>query len=128
MAWDLPTRAVVLGGRRTGGSNNELAQGEQKYFQTLAKIKLGNREGSEASFNELITTAAAVLNQTSATDADMPQVSRRQTARPNAAVAHYNAGLGYAGLGDKKNAVREFNAALELSPDYLNPKIALDQL
>jgi len=43
-------------------------------------------------------------------------------------VAHYNAGLGYAGLGNKKKAIEEFTAALAASPDFLNAKIALEQL
>jgi len=43
-------------------------------------------------------------------------------------MAHYNAGLGYADLGNKSKAREEFNAALTMLPDYLNAKIALDQL
>lgn len=114
-------------GRRMGGGN-ALSQGEQRYFQALAKQKLGNKEGVEAAFNELITSATAALNQPAGAEADAPQFTRRQSTRPNTAMAHYNAGLGYAGLGNKKKAIEEFNAALALSPDYLNAKIALGQL
>lgn len=43
-------------------------------------------------------------------------------------MAHYIAGLGYSGLGNKVKAREEFNNALVSSPDFLNAKIALDQL
>jgi tetratricopeptide (TPR) repeat protein len=114
------------GPRRMGG--NSLNQGEQRYYQALAKQKLGIKEGNEAVFNELVTSAAAALNQPANTSADASQFSRRQPNRSNAAIAHYNAGLGYTGLGNKTKAREEFNAALTSSPDYLNAKIALDQL
>ena len=39
-----------------------------------------------------------------------------------------DAGLGYSGLGNKSKAREEFNTALTLMPDYLNAKIALNQL
>jgi tetratricopeptide (TPR) repeat protein len=113
--------------RRMGGGN-ALSQGEQRYFQVLANQKLGNKEGVESAFNELITSASAALNQPAGADADTPQFTRRLPGRSNTVVAHYNAGLGYAGLGNKKKAIEEFNAALASSPDYLNAKIALDQL
>ena len=74
----------------------------------------------ETVFNELITSANG--------DKDASQVSGRQPVRSNAAMAHYNAGLGYIGLGNKSKAREELNTALTLSPDYLNAKITLDQL
>jgi tetratricopeptide (TPR) repeat protein len=118
------------GTRRTGsaGNGNTLVQGEQRYYQALAKQKLGNKEGIEAVFNELITSAYNALNQSTTSEVDASsQFTRRQPSRTNTAMAHYNAGLGYAGLGNKANAREEFNAALMTSPDYLNAKIALDQ-
>ncbi len=114
-------------GRRIGGGS-ALSQGEQSYFQTLAKEKLGEKVDKDAAFNELVTSAANALNLPAVTDTELPQVSRRGATRPNAAVAHYNAGLGYTGLGNKKKAAEEFNAALAVSPDYLSAKIALEQL
>jgi tetratricopeptide (TPR) repeat protein len=115
-------------GRRTNEGGISIAQGEQIYYQTLAKQKLGDKEGSETAFNGLITSAMAALSQPEGTGAETSQGSRRQPARSNTAVAHYVAGLGYSGLGNKKKAIEEFNAALESSPDYLNAKIALGEL
>ena len=120
------------GARRmgAGGTGNTLAQGEQRYYQALAKQKLGNKEGNDAVFNELITSATAALTQPATANTDaFPQAGRRQQAgRPVAATAHYNAGLGYAGLGKKDKAREEFTAALAASADFLNAKMALDQL
>jgi tetratricopeptide (TPR) repeat protein len=122
------------GARGSGGADsNTLTQGEQLYYQALAKEKLGNKEGNDAVFNELITSATATLNQpapnpnanaAAAGDGD----GRRTQVRSSVATAHYNAGLGYAGLGNKTKAREELNAALKSSPGYLNAKIAMDQL
>jgi tetratricopeptide (TPR) repeat protein len=110
-------------GRQTGST---LAQGEQRYYQALAKIKLGMKDGTQDTFNELIKQA----NESLAAPAGVntPQFGRRQSNVRSAALAYYNLGLGYAGLGDKKKAREEFISALVEAPDYINAKIALDQL
>jgi tetratricopeptide (TPR) repeat protein len=116
-----------MGPRRMG--DNTLSLGEQQYYKTLAKEKLGNKEGNDAVFKNLITSATADLKRPEGTQDNIPsQYSRRQSGRSGAATAHYNAGLGYAGLGNKAKAREEFNAALASTPDYINAKIALDQL
>jgi tetratricopeptide (TPR) repeat protein len=108
--------------------NNSLSQGEQRYYQALAKQKLGKKESNEAIFNELITSGTASLNSPAITGSHLSQFIRRQSIHRNIAMAHYVSGLGYAGLGDKSKAREEFKAALTSSPDYLNAKLALDQL
>jgi Tfp pilus assembly protein PilF len=75
-----------------------------------------------------VTSAESALNQPANIGADASQSIGRQSSRNNAAMAHYNAGLGYTGLGNKSKAREEFSTALTLLPDYLNAKIALDQL
>jgi tetratricopeptide (TPR) repeat protein len=113
------------GTRRMGGP---LLQGEQRYYQALANQKLGKSEGSENVFNELITAAASVLNPSENTGSDALKAPGSEPSRANAVNAHYNAGLGYSGLGIKLKAKEEFEAALRLQPDYLNARIALGQL
>jgi len=125
---NLPTGGPGGGGGVRRFGNNSLIQGEQRYYQALAKQKLGNKEGNEAIFNELVTSAASALKQPDNSGADASLAPGRQSSRNNAAMAHYNTGLGYAGLGNKSKAREEFNAALTMLPDYLNAKIALDQL
>ena len=121
-----PANATGGGGRRMG--NSPLQQGAQRYFQTLSKQKLGNNEGNETVFNELISSATTALGQPAEVGANAQLASRPQAPRTNAATAHYVAGLGYVGLGNKAKAREEFNAALVATPNFLNAKIALDQL
>ncbi|HMI01291.1 MAG TPA: hypothetical protein VK541_02345, partial [Pedobacter sp.] len=90
---------------REGGQG----QGEQRYFQALARQKLGQNDGNEAVFNELV--APPVTNPSA-----------------NTAAVRYSAGLGYAGKDDKDKARKEFNAALAIAPDFLSAQIALNQL
>jgi len=123
------------GGMGTGGSTgrrvegSSLAQGEQRYFRALADQKLGNKNKAKEVFEELISSAATALSQTTdSSDDSMTAQFRRTSTRSTAALAHYTAGLGYAGLGNKKKAREEFTAALVVAPDYLAAKMALDQL
>jgi lipoprotein NlpI len=48
--------------------------------------------------------------------------------RISIATAHYVAGVGYAGLGDKEKARAEFTAALAAAPDHLASKLSLERL
>jgi tetratricopeptide (TPR) repeat protein len=123
-----PGNTSAAGGGRRSGDGNALSKGEQMYYQTLAKEKLGEKVDKKAAFNELITSATTALNQPVGTESEIPQTTRSGSNRSNKAMAHYNAGLGYAGLGNKKKASEEFNASLAESPDYLSAKLALEQL
>ncbi len=123
-----PGNPPATGAGRRMGNVGALSLGEQKYFQTLAREKLGEKVEKDVAFNELITTATNALNQPADASTDVPQFTRRGSTRSNTAIAHYNAGLGYSGLGNKKKAAEEFNAALAVSPDYLSAKLALAQL
>lgn len=131
--WNEIANPTVLNSGNTGNQNrnqlNQLTSGEQKYYAALSNLKLGNREAAERAFKELSETNTRP--ETSQTDnPGDPQfvAARRLPSRDNAALPHYLAGLGYSGLGDKKKATDEFNAALAESPDFLSAKIALDQL
>jgi tetratricopeptide (TPR) repeat protein len=115
------------GPRRMGG--NDISQGEERYYKALANKKLGNKEGNDAVFNDLIKSVTTAMSQPASNPAEnIPQIFRRQPVRSGIATAHYYAGLGYAGLGNKTKAQEEFNAALAISPDYLSAKIELGQL
>ena len=129
------TGTTVLGTGGPGGGggraseNNPLAQKEQLYYFALAQKKLGSSDKSEAIFREM----AAISNNSMSDQPDnknnsQSDRSERPPSRGNQTMLHYIAGLGYAGLGNKAKALEEFNAALTLSPDYLNAKIALSQL
>jgi tetratricopeptide (TPR) repeat protein len=119
-----PGAAGSGGTRRMGGP---LSQGEQRYYQALANQKLGKSEGENA-FNELITAAASVLSPAPDSGSDAALNPGQVQSTANAINAHYNAGLGYSGLGIKLKAKEEFEEALRLQPDYLNARIAMDLL
>ena len=114
-------------GRGGRGSGNPLAASVQRYYQLRAQQKLGRAENVEAGFRELVASAAAALNSTTA-PSDAPDSGRNRTSpRTRIATAHYVAGLGYAGLGQTDKARQEFKAALDASPDHLGAKLALAQ-
>lgn len=101
---------------------------EQSYFVTLAKKKLGSKDDVEAVFRKL-SDLKTNMDSNATGNQDYQFLSgKKLPSRDNQALPHYISGLGYAGLGDKVKAREEFNAALALSPDHLNAKIALNQL
>jgi len=120
-------QGVGTGGGRVK-ERNPLLKGEDIYYQALANEKLGKVEGDKAAFNELLTIGAEGL----ATDVKFPPnaslVTKEYTKRRNTALAHYVSGLGQLGLGNKAKAKAEFNAALQLLPDFIDAKNALKQL
>jgi tetratricopeptide (TPR) repeat protein len=113
------------GGRGFGNLN----QGEQHYFVAMAQKKLGLGDKGEAVFRELAATNTNASSSQTDNASDPQFVSaRRLPSLDELAIPHFNAGLGYAGLGNKTKAHEEFNAALAVSPDFLSAKIALDLL
>ena len=118
-------RPVSTGGRSFGS----ISQGEQRYYIALAQKKLGTGDKGEAVFRELSATNTSPAS-TQSDNAGDPQfvAARRLAFRDNEAMPYFNAGLGYAGLGNKSKAREEFTAALAASPDFLSAKIALNLL
>jgi tetratricopeptide (TPR) repeat protein len=92
-----------------------------RYFQALAYQKLGQNDKAESIFHELADAASATPKPA----ADEAASQSQPPANARAAAAHYLAGLGSAGLGDKEKARAEFLAALAASPDHLGAKTAL---
>jgi hypothetical protein len=89
----------------------------------LARQKLGSADRVEGVFRELVAAGAAA-------ETPDPTISAalRPSPRARTATAHYLAGLGYAGLGEKEKARTEFAAALAAAPDHLGAKLALERL
>jgi tetratricopeptide (TPR) repeat protein len=108
-------------------SNAVSSRGLQRYYQALALARLGQNDRVESIYRELVSSGTAALQQASAPDTGSPAFAR-QTPRARMAAAHYVAGLGYSGLGDKDKARAEFSAALASAPDLLGAKLALTQL
>ena len=109
-------------GRRGGNPQ------EQKYFVTMAKQKLGLNEDTKLVFEKMSDLKTNMDTEKSGGPDYQFINARKLPSRENQAMPHYIAGLGYSGLGNKEKAREEFQAALAISPDYLNAKIALSQL
>ena len=129
---EVVTPPATRGNRPGGGSGCGLSmtnQGEQRYFVALAQKKLGTGDKGEAVFKELAATSTTSASDQSDNPGDPQFVdARRLPSRENLATPHYTVGLGYAGLGNKIYARKEFTAALASAPDFLSAKIALDLL
>ncbi|HYQ57165.1 MAG TPA: tetratricopeptide repeat protein, partial [Draconibacterium sp.] len=99
----------------------------QNYFKTLAQKKLYPSANVEEVFVELVNNQDE--KETGEEDDLAYQFVRsRQNTLDARAYPHYLSGLGYLGLGNKSKARDEFNAALEISPDYIDAKIELNSL
>jgi tetratricopeptide (TPR) repeat protein len=127
-AWETATGVDLTEAPRRGGpvQGNPLStRGTQRFYQALAREKLASSPDNAQAFRELITSAhAALVAGGPGATAPIPP----QSDRVRVATAHYLAGLGHAGLGEKDEARREFDAALATVPDYLGAEIARSQL
>jgi tetratricopeptide (TPR) repeat protein len=99
-----------------------------RYFSAMARLKLDPKADVRNTFSELSDKDKNMIAKDYG-DKDYQFISaKRLPSLDERAFPHYLSGLGYLGLGDKTKAREEFKAALALSPDYLNAKIALNQL
>ncbi|HEU5078800.1 MAG TPA: DUF5107 domain-containing protein [Opitutaceae bacterium] len=106
-----------------------LVESGARYYQALALRKLGQGERADAIMREIVAAADARLSSMQSAGRDSTaQDFARGSPRMQSARAHYVAGLGHAGLGDKENARNEFTEALASAPDYIAAKLALDLL
>lgn len=100
----------------------------QRYYVALAQKKLNPQADVENVFREL-SDVTKNMTLASDDDRDFQFIRERGVASlDEKAFPYYLAGLGYSGMGDKTKAQSEFKKALEVSPDFLNAKIELDQI
>ncbi len=121
-AWETATGIDLTEAPRRGGPvlGNPLSlRSTQLYYQALARAKLAGGSAPEKPFRDLIASGQATL----AGNGTLPLSPRVRTA-----TGHYLTGLGYAGLGRKDEARREFDAALAGTSDYLAAQVARGQL
>jgi tetratricopeptide (TPR) repeat protein len=116
------------GGRGGFGGNALTTRGVQRYYQALALRQLGKTDQADTILRELVSSGASALNQPAADVGPGRGRGGAQTPGARNASAHYLAGLGYSGLGQKDKAREEFTAALATAPDLLGAKLALAQL
>jgi tetratricopeptide (TPR) repeat protein len=124
-AWGGAASSAGATSGRQGGFEEALSvRGNRQYYRALALIKLGKAGDADPIWSNLVSLG------TRAPDAQPPNLppSMQASPRTREAMAHYVAGLGYAGQGDATKARAEFSAALAASPDDLDAKIALSRL
>jgi tetratricopeptide (TPR) repeat protein len=106
------------GGGRRGGRGGAFPDRQTgTFYQALASRSLGQTAAADKAFHTLLDNATRDLDVSA-------------TSRPagGAASAHYAAGLGHLGLGEKDQARQEFEMALRAVPDSLGAKMELTQL
>ena len=121
-SWQTAGRAEVSSGRRRSEDGVSERQ-VQVYYQALAKSRLGQGAEAETALRSLIEQAQRSLErEQGAKEGTTPASNKRL------ALAHYLAGLGRLGLGEKEKASSEFELALKSSPDHLGAATELKRL
>jgi tetratricopeptide (TPR) repeat protein len=128
-SWTVAAHAAAdEGSHRPDRRRGALAGAVGRYYQALALRQLGQDEQTAMILREILTAANAALSASTDSSALTSASPRRMTPRARTAMAHFIAGLGHAGLGERHHALDAFNAALTLSPDHLGAKLALERL
>jgi tetratricopeptide (TPR) repeat protein len=126
-AWSDAAASAGGSARREGGFEEPLSvRGNRRYYQALALDKLGQADRAAPIWHALVTMGTAAPSADAR--AGRGPAAMQLSPQTRAAMGHYVAGLGYAGLGDNSKAHAEFAAALAASPDDLDAKIALARL
>jgi len=126
-SWTEASTAVSSHNRRGGGDVSE--RSVQRYYQALSLRQLGQSEKAEPIFRDLVDAATAALKDTAVSGSlAASSLGERQSRRIRSATAHYVAALGHTGLNERDEARRELRQTLELSPDHLGAKTALEEL
>jgi tetratricopeptide (TPR) repeat protein len=104
-AWTRAATPANTGGRGGRGPRAAAMSAAPSYYRALALQKLGRDDEARSILQELAKSSA------------------ENGARP--AAAHYAAGLGHLGLGEKDQARQEFDEALKLNPAHVGARSAL---
>ena len=103
--------------------------GAPTYYQGLAFRKLGQEEKALGLFRDLVQSGKDELKQAvTSTGPRKRRAGQEVSQRLEEANAHYLAGLGYMGLKEETSAKAELNQAIQLSPDLLGAKTALNSV
>ena len=105
-------------------AQKETSPSEVQYYQALALQKLGQKDDANRIFTGLVKHGASQLQAGEAADY-FAKFGERQSERARKAQAHYLAGLGHLGLGQKAEAKAQFTQALEQNPGHLGATIQL---
>jgi len=120
----LGDQAKAKAALETAVAQEERGPSEVQYYQALALQKLGRNEEARRIFNGLVKHGEAQLSAGETADY-FAKFGERQSERARRAQAHYLAGLGCLGLGQKAEAKAQFTQALEQNPGHLGATVQL---
>jgi tetratricopeptide (TPR) repeat protein len=103
------------------------ASDEQRFYQALALSRLGRTDEAIPIFNALIDTGLTRLEKIQPIDF-FASFGDQQSQRARLAQGHYLAGLGHQGLDQRDRARDAFSKTLEIRPDHLHARAALQSL
>ena len=124
-SWQRSARAESAPARQGYG---ELTPLVQSYYQALSLRTLGQTDQATNKLRDLVAGSNQALRQgpVELNPNQSPDALRAQ--RSSLALAHYAAALGYLGLDEKQDARRELTKALEISPDSVGARSAMEDL
>jgi tetratricopeptide (TPR) repeat protein len=103
------------------------ASDEQRFYQAHSLARLGRTDEAIPIFNALIDTGSRRLDKLQPIDF-FASFGDQQSQRTRLAQGHYLAGLGHQGLHQRDRARDAFLKTLELRPDHLHARSALESL
>jgi len=89
-----------------------------RYYQALALQKLSRTEEAKQILQQLVTRGQMLISGIHASGF-FTKFGPERSSQEEAANAHYAIGLGFLGLGNRKDAEKEFGAVLALDPNHL---------
>ncbi|QOY91092.1 DUF5107 domain-containing protein [Paludibaculum fermentans] len=95
------------------------------YYQALSLQKLGETARAKVLFQSLVDAANRAMQRTPGNEF-FAKFGEQRSPRLRSAQAHYVAGLGHLGLGDKVKAKAEFQKAVELNGYLLEARARLE--
>ncbi len=110
------------------GSGEFIPRQIQSYYQALSLRQLGQTDRAATMLRDLVTAAHSALQQGPAELDPNMSPDKLRSQRFSLSSAHYAAALGYMGLDDKQNAKRELARALEISPDNVGARSAMEYI
>jgi tetratricopeptide (TPR) repeat protein len=126
-AWKAAAGTGTTTVRRPGGGGTSESS-IQLYYRGLALQRLGQAGDAEEIFRDLVQTAIDALEKAPARIDFFASFGDQQSQRSRLALAHFVAGLGHLGLGQRDKARLEMTQALAISPDHLGARTALAEL
>ncbi|MBN1125887.1 MAG: DUF5107 domain-containing protein [Sedimentisphaerales bacterium] len=107
--------------------NTDTSRLEFAYYQGIAYVKLGKMEEAGKIFTELVKTGQKRLSEGSERDF-FEKFGEKQSFQANQAEACYQMALGYLGLENRTEALKQFEQACTYNPNHIWARHMLDTI